>query len=220
LPDCILAIDTSLAGCSVAVWRDGAVVAERFVLLGQGHAEALIPMVAELLEGLGALPPIDCVAACVGPGSFTGVRVGVSAAKAFALAYGAAEAGVTSLQALAYGCNPTGGLTIAIDARNAQVYAQAFDGLVPLSAPALMALEDAAALAIAHGGAVSGSGADRLCEHLADLRDQHAPSLRVPKAAWVAQATADGRTVPLTPLYIRAPDALPPKRNPLLAGRT
>jgi len=169
----ILGLDTALSGCSAAlVGTDGTLLSRRFELIARGHAERLVPMVGELLADAGVGPDrIAAVAVALGPGSFTGIRVGLAAARAFALAWGVPCHGVSSLAALALaGLGETAAeregkpLLAAIDASRGQVYAQVFGlaGEAPdaLSAPDALTPEEAAALARAHGcGLAVGSGA-------------------------------------------------------------
>lgn len=169
----ILGLDTALSGCSAALaGEDGVPLAHRFELIARGHAERLVPMVGELLADAGVAPErIAAVAVALGPGSFTGIRVGLAAARAFALAWKVPCHGVSSLAALALGgLDENAGrldgrpLLAAIDASRGQVYAQIFrnaDGAPgALSEPQALTPEDAAALARTHGCALAvGSGA-------------------------------------------------------------
>jgi tRNA threonylcarbamoyladenosine biosynthesis protein TsaB len=92
-----LAIETATEACSVALFENGALLAHVHELVGRGHAERLIPMIAELPErGRAERVLVDC-----GPGSFTGVRVGLAAARAFGLAWGAEVVGYSSLALIA-----------------------------------------------------------------------------------------------------------------------
>src|SRR5215218_6000453 len=98
----ILAIDTSTAACSAALFdAAGACVAHRDELIGRGHAERLVPMLDELLAGRRA----DRILVGVGPGSFTGIRVGIAAAQGLAIGWGAELLGMSSLALLAAGAD-------------------------------------------------------------------------------------------------------------------
>lgn len=169
----ILGIDTALSGCSCAlVGTDGAVIARRFELIARGHAERLVPMVGELLAESGVeTGRIRAVAVAAGPGSFTGIRVGLAAARAFALAWGVPCHGVSSLGVLALAALLENREVIGsapylavIDASRGQVYAQLFRaaGHAPeaLTDAVAVSPDEAARLAAEHGcTAVAGSGA-------------------------------------------------------------
>ncbi len=98
----ILAMDTAGGACSAALWRNGQVVASRFELLRRGHAERLVPMIeAVMAEGAMAYADLDCLAVTLGPGGFTGVRIGLATARGLALACGRPLVGVSNFQVLA-----------------------------------------------------------------------------------------------------------------------
>jgi tRNA threonylcarbamoyladenosine biosynthesis protein TsaB len=204
----ILAIDTALSACSVAICEDGRTLAAGSRPMQRGQAEAVIPMVEAALRAAGLVyAALDRIAVTVGPGSFTGIRVGLAAARGLGLAAGKPVIGVTTLEALAYG-QPSppigGGLIVAIDARRGEVYVQRFGA--DATKPALMMLADASALATGTGIAV-GDGAPLL--HLPPDWEVH--DVTLPDAAAIA-AIAATRAVPSHPpgpLYLRAPDATP-----------
>ncbi|MEM8841426.1 MAG: tRNA (adenosine(37)-N6)-threonylcarbamoyltransferase complex dimerization subunit type 1 TsaB, partial [Pseudomonadota bacterium] len=120
----ILAIDTSTAQCAVALGRDGAIEIRR-ELMARGHAEALFPMIDALLGG--DYEGLTGIAVCTGPGSFTGIRIGVSAARGLALGCGIACVGITRFEALAHAM---GDVTVVLDGRAGTLFAQHFvDGI-------------------------------------------------------------------------------------------
>ena len=128
----ILAIDTALGACSAALLVDGNIVAWRYEDRMRGHAERLLPMVEEVLQDAG-LPKSDLqgIACTRGPGTFTGVRIGLSAAKGLCLALDIPLAGFTTLEVVAHnviGCDDVseGPLCVAHDARRGEVYFQQF----------------------------------------------------------------------------------------------
>ena len=203
-----------MAACSAAVWTEGRVAARRREFRRRGHAEALLPMVAAVLAEAGLdCAALDAIAVTRGPGTFTGVRIGLAAARALALASGRPAIGLTTLEVLAAGVGEEGvgrPVLAAIEARRGQVYAQLFP-----SGPPPAALEAEAAAALAGGGPVclAGDAAPRLAALIA----ARAPAASVTVAegdgqpdAAVAARLARRRApapTPPAPLYLRAPDA-------------
>ena len=126
----ILAVDTSGPVCGVAITRDGQIVYEGAAVNKHTHSASLLPMIDEALKRGGlAIEDIDRFAAVTGPGSFTGVRIGVSTVKGLAHGAGKPCAGVNALQALAAGFADSTALICPIqDARAGQVYGAAFFG--------------------------------------------------------------------------------------------
>ena len=120
----ILAIDSSAISAGCAITDNGRVIAESFVKIGLTHSETLLPMVSNTLANakLNA-EEIDCFAVSAGPGSFTGIRIGVAAVKGMALTRNTPCIGVSTLEAIAWGCMGLGGTICAVmDARRSQVY--------------------------------------------------------------------------------------------------
>lgn len=221
----ILAIDTCLDACSVAAAiGDGArlaTIAGRFEPMRMGQAERLLPMIEDVLADLSlAMPEIDRIACTHGPGTFTGTRITVAAARALSLATGAKIVSVSSLELMAHSAR-LGGLgeaqrvLIATDAHRDEVYAQAFEGpaRTALTEPARLSLKDAAALCdtlvIGH---IAGSGAGLIAgAGLANRRIELIATDLLPDARDLL-AIAPMRTPlaePLNPLYLRPPDAKP-----------
>ncbi|HYM33584.1 MAG TPA: tRNA (adenosine(37)-N6)-threonylcarbamoyltransferase complex dimerization subunit type 1 TsaB [Candidatus Cybelea sp.] len=218
----ILAFDTALGACSVAVVEDGRARAVRRVSQARGQAESLLPLILEALKDSGlAWSDLDLLAVTVGPGTFTGLRVGLAAARGMSLAAKIPAVGVTTLEALAEGV-PAGlrarcAVLAAIDARRGEVYAQAFDGaLRPLKPPALLDYKSAAALPPVGPVALVGSGAYLLAAHLAprevvpDAGPADPDPLAIAAVAARRGIPAPGAPAP-APLYLRAPDARLPE---------
>ncbi|MFC3695423.1 tRNA (adenosine(37)-N6)-threonylcarbamoyltransferase complex dimerization subunit type 1 TsaB [Chenggangzhangella methanolivorans] len=213
----VLAVDTALSACSVAVVETAeadALAHVSSIAMARGHAEALMPEVARVLEAAGGLEGIERVAVTVGPGSFTGLRVGLACARAIGLGAKIPVVGVTTLSALAApwlalgdGATP---VAVAIDARHERVFFQAFsaDGR-PLVTARLIEARDAAR-ALGDGAAILvGSGAALVAAHAP-------PSARMvagdaPDPLWVARlgAACDAPTSAPKPLYLKAADAHP-----------
>lgn len=203
----VLGLDTCLSSCSVAVLNGDRVLASASEVMARGHQERLAPMARQVMSqaALG-FDQIDRIGVTVGPGSFTGLRVGIAFAKGLALALGIPAAGVGTLQALA--CEAEGLVFPILDARRGQVYLQAFDAGRPLMAPDAVSAETAAAriaeLAQGREFTLIGSGAP--------LLRAFAPGAAVvlaegADARQVARLAAAGQPTPLKPLYLRAPDA-------------
>jgi tRNA threonylcarbamoyl adenosine modification protein YeaZ len=217
----ILALDTSMGACCVAVLlAKGASprIVSREEPMGRGHAEALMPMIAEVMDeaGLG-FPALDLIAATVGPGSFTGVRIAIAAARGFALVTSAKLWGTDSLTVMACvarGLGISGPFAIAVDARRAMLYFGLYDGDgACLEGPLLIAPKDAVAMLPKSLSIVVGSGAAALAEAASSQgRAVRAdfPDLQPNAAALAALALAANEMIPiLRPLYLRPPDAKP-----------
>jgi tRNA threonylcarbamoyladenosine biosynthesis protein TsaB len=215
----LLAIDTALAACAAAVFdsTERKVLASESQSMVRGHAEALMPLIARVMDQAGVdFIDLDRIAVTLGPGSFTGLRVGISAARGIALAAGKPAVGVPTLSAYAAPqiANEAGAAIVAaIDAKHENVYLQVFASSGrTIVAPTVATIAEAVR---ATSGPVYlvGSGAALLAAAWPD--DQPAP-LRVephdaPSILWVARlgAAAPKTDVAPTPLYLRPPDARP-----------
>jgi tRNA threonylcarbamoyladenosine biosynthesis protein TsaB len=219
----ILALDTSMGACSAAVLlADHA--AQRIVLcedsMARGHAEALMPMVAEVMAGAGLdFAKLDLIAATLGPGSFTGVRVAVAAARGFALVTRTKLWGTDSLTVMAKAAMTSGAIegkpfAVAVDARGDMLYAGYYDrDGRKLAGPLLIAADNAADALPEDLAIVVGSGAAHLAE-VASRRGRRIEAVRPdlqPNAASLAELALEaGETLPtLRPLYLRPPDTKP-----------
>jgi tRNA threonylcarbamoyladenosine biosynthesis protein TsaB len=224
----ILAIDTALDACAAAVLDTdaGDLVAQETLPMKRGHAEALMPLIARVMHSAN-LPftALDRIAVTTGPGSFTGLRVGISAARGLALAAGKPAVGLTTLSAYAAGVvsrNRPAPVISAIDARHDHVYVQivAGDGS-PLVRPKVASIDEAIAASRFGAPHLVGNAA----QILADRWPADAPApiaidaQPAPDIAWVAWlgAAADPDTTPARPFYLRAPDAKPATLPPLAA---
>ena len=142
----ILGFDTTGSACSVALLRGDAIAASRLEMMTRGHAEALMPMILDVLADADArFDDVDVLAVTVGPGSFTGLRVGLSAARGMSLACGLPVVGATTLETVAHGERDNGGRPVmsAMETKRADVYVQIFskDGEA-LSEPMALMPED------------------------------------------------------------------------------
>ncbi|MEC9369558.1 MAG: tRNA (adenosine(37)-N6)-threonylcarbamoyltransferase complex dimerization subunit type 1 TsaB [Pseudomonadota bacterium] len=217
----VLAVDTSLRACSAAVRRDDGEIFAAFRAMERGHAEALMPMIADVVarSGLG-WPQLKRIAVTTGPGTFTGVRIGIAAARGLALATGAALFAQTSLAVLAAGAiarrdSRADAMLALSDARRGECYAQVFRGDArPLSDARLLPLAKAVSLLPEGTRSVvlCGSAAHALAESASDaLPAIAAIDDREPEAAALAMmaAGAGWTSLDAKPLYLRPPDARP-----------
>jgi len=196
-----LVIDTATPACSVALIADGRVVARAHEVVGRGHAERLLPMIADLPDGgRAARILVDC-----GPGSFTGVRVGVAAARGLGLGWDVPVQGYSSttlLAAAALARRPGQEVMAVLEGGHGELFVQPFDTEAkPLAA--LVSLAPAAALDVIAGRPVVGSGLARLATLAPDADLFEA----LPDAADAVLLHGDAATLPPRPVYGRAPDA-------------
>jgi tRNA threonylcarbamoyladenosine biosynthesis protein TsaB len=220
----VLGIDTSAAACSAALWRDGAIVARERLAMARGHAEALMPMIERIMRGT-AYESLDAVAVTAGPGAFTGLRIGLAAARGIALAAGIPAIGVSAFAAIAAAI-PNAALTgralaVAIDTKRGDVYLQGFDeARRPLGLGRVAGPGEIAALLPQGPLHVAGDGAALVAAALAaETRDvswdgDRAPPDAAAVAALGAELLQAARRAgaplpPPEPLYLRAPEATP-----------
>jgi tRNA threonylcarbamoyl adenosine modification protein YeaZ len=220
----ILAIDTALAACAAAVLDTGrdAMLACEVRPMQRGHAEALMPMIEQVMTQAGlAFAALERIAVTVGPGSFTGLRVGIAAARGIALAAGKPVVGVTTLAAYAaplFDTDEAIPVVAAINARHEHVYLQIFGrGGYTLMGPRLASLRDAAQRAAASGAPRLTGDAARLLASAWPAGEPAPSSVEqhpAPDIAWVARLGAAAQeTGAVKPLYLRAPDARPQDAN-------
>ena len=196
----ILAIDTSTAACTAALFDSGgACLARRDEVIGRGHAERLVPMIDELLAGRTARR----ILVGVGPGSFTGIRVGIAAAQGLAIGWDADVCGMSSLALLACAGPPAARVAAAMKGGHGELFVQQFDGQPLMSSTPLLNLAAAAAAPEISADQILGPGAAELVEargwgEAIDLWPSAADALKLPDSL---------RALAPRPLYARAPDA-------------
>ncbi len=225
----VFALDTSTAACSAALLRDGKTLAKRFEWMERGQAEALMPMVEDVMAEAEVTPgALDLIAVTVGPGTFTGLRIGLAAARSLALATGIPCIGLTTTETLAQSLTDgTADETVVavLDSKRADIYTQSFNAND-------VALDEPTALV-----------ADQLPSHLADVSKkigscalvgdvQQTVGPMLTDAGWTARETqvispdaevlaslAEARwnpgenLAPPAPLYLRPADAVIPKNG-------
>jgi tRNA threonylcarbamoyladenosine biosynthesis protein TsaB len=214
----ILAIDTALEACSAAVLDTGCAdgLISRSLPMMRGHAEALMPLIATVMSDADMeFSDLDRIAVTVGPGSFTGLRVGVAAARALALAAGKPAVGLTTLEAFAAPFLEADGLLMSvIDARHDRVYMQLFGpGGRSLVAPRIATVNIAAHAAMAGPTRIVGNAA-RLVEEAWPENEPVRPlvnAMRAPDIGWVARlgAASHDLTALVRPLYLSEADVHP-----------
>jgi tRNA threonylcarbamoyladenosine biosynthesis protein TsaB len=226
----ILAIDTALDACSAGILDTdaGKLIAQESQAMKRGHAEALMPLIARVMKQSGTtFAALDRIAVTTGPGSFTGLRVGLSAARGFALAADKPVVGLTTLTAYAAPAvsqNKEQPVISAIDARHDHVYFQVVRGdgsplIRPRVAPIAEALEASRFGAPHLVGNAAGILADRWpADAPPPFRVDAQPAPDIAWVAWVGAAVCPD-SAPARPYYLRAPDAkLPgppgPKASP------
>jgi tRNA threonylcarbamoyladenosine biosynthesis protein TsaB len=215
----VLAIDTALGACAAAVLdsQAGAILAAESIGMVRGHAEAVMPLIARVMDAARSeFVELNRIAVTVGPGSFTGLRVGISAARGIALAAGKPAIGLSTLSALAaphVAARAGDTIIAAIDARNEQVYFQVFaPNGVTVVTPRLDRVRAAVRAVPVGPTVITGSGALLVAAHwpsgspVPRVEDHAAPDI-----GWVARlgAAAQDEGSPPKPLYLRRPDARP-----------
>lgn len=231
MPSMILAVDTALGACSVAVLDGDVVRAHRFVAMDRGHAEAVAPMVQEAMRDAGlAFADLDRLAVTTGPGTFTGQRVGLAFMRGLRLALKKPLAGITTLDAMAAAAMAeakTSRAAVLNDARRGEVYVLVTGEESPVVPLQLAKFEDAVAeiaanitapTTLAFAGTAGEAAAERF---RAGAGTAILTSIRQPDALWVARlalAEPERQAVP-KPLYLRAPDATLPDVSPALRLR-
>jgi len=230
----LLAIDAAGRTCSAAVWSGGRLRASRLERLDRGQSERLLPLAALVMAEAGeSFARLDAIAVTLGPGGFTGVRIGLAAAEGLALAWDLPILGLSSFAVAAGAVDPAeragANLLLLLDAKRAEVYAEALDPagallLGPaLVAPALLA-ERLAAGQQGGGWLLAGDAVDQALpalDRLPGIRRAAAPA--EPEAAILARLAARLPLPPAgqrpVPLYLREPDTTRPRPPRTAAGR-
>ena len=228
----VLAVDTAGSACSAAILRDGAAAARRSEVMRRGQAERLVPMVVSMVDeaGLG-LSDIDLFAVTVGPGAFTGLRIGLAACAGMALAAGRPIIGIGNLEAAARAVPAdridSGTLLVALDSRRAELFAQPFDASHrPLAEPACLAPEALYSLLPDGPVLVTGDAADPAAEALSRTHgpasvsrfEGAGPADPMIVATLAAERAGQAGHEAPAPLYLRPPDATPAPAPRPIAG--
>lgn len=223
----ILALDTTTSACSVAVMTDEVMIG-RSEVMERGHAEALLPMIKAVMnEASMGFPEIDALGVTVGPGAFTGLRIGLAAARGMALAAGIPCVGVTSLEAIAEAIDfekrAGRALLVALDSKRGDIFAQVFAAAgPPLTAPEAVSFDRLADILPEQPVVVAGTAAAAAVECLvprgldvvmaAGCSSPHARDVaRVAARRYIAGETTANN--PPSPLYLRSPDTGAPKHR-------
>jgi len=217
----LLALDTAQGALSAVLIRGEDILARHFELRTKGHAEELTGLIARLLDEARLTPAdLTALAVTIGPGTFTGLRVGLATARGFALARGLPLVGVTTLEAIAFpvSAKPDEVIVASFDARRDELYLQSFDaGHQPLTEPLLVSVDDAVAHLTGTDFVLVGTGSEILSEKLGaqGLRHRFSDAPAQPDAlnvarialARIAAEGAETFAKAPEPLYLRAPDA-------------
>ena len=206
----ILALDCATGPCSAAVYTGGRIAAYVENLKPIMQSASLIPMVEDVLRQSGRIyQDIDLVAATVGPGSFTGIRVALAGAQGIAYAASIPTAGFTTLEVLAFSAKKDGCTLAILQAGKGEYYYQYYMASTPLAPPQVGTLERALSEAPHHPVTVAGNA------HI-EAPGFTLTDITFPRADILAQLAASGQAgQPLRPFYIRPPDAKLPTKKPI-----
>lgn len=208
----ILGIETATRAASVAVIFNGKILAESLCESPQSFSETLMPRVEEVIKISGAFEKLDAVAVSIGPGSFTGLRIGLATAKALAYAWNIKIIGVPTLQAMAYNF-PSAKVLPLIDAQKNRAYCQLFDNFLPQSDLEVRPIDEIILEAGKSDGEIflCGDVLHKIKVPLPPNVKLAPPHLRMPRASNVAICAEDlgkvDNVMNLEPLYIRRAEA-------------
>jgi tRNA threonylcarbamoyladenosine biosynthesis protein TsaB len=198
----ILAFDTSTSACTAALFAaDGSLFASRDEIIGRGHAERLVPLIADMLDG--HLPSQLLVG--VGPGSFTGLRIAIAAAQGMAIGWDVPVCGMSSLALLAAGAPGEGPVAVALAGGHGELFVQQFRRSPLRAVNDTMNLPAVEAASLIDAPLVVGTGA----EALVAARGSGEALPLLPSAAHALRLPLKLRSLDPRPLYARAPDARP-----------
>lgn len=215
----VLGLDAATAACSAAVVEDGRILARMSRPMEHGHAEALVPMILEAMDGR-RFEELDAIGVTRGPGGFTGIRVALATARGLGLAAGRPVIGVTTFAAVARSAEPPAGaskLLVLIESKRPDLYAQLFDAAgAPLAEPVALLPEALAAYAGPGRLALAGDGAQRALpafggSALLATGPAHPDAAAVAALAAELLARCGPPPAPPSALYLRAPDVSFPK---------
>ncbi|CDL00331.1 putative peptidase [Magnetospirillum gryphiswaldense MSR-1 v2] len=208
----VLALDSAGSACSAAVLRDGVVVARRRALMARGQSEVLVPMVGDVMKDAGlTFDHLDLLAASVGPGAFTGIRIGLATARALALAAAKPLAGIRTTDAIAAATDPDQRrnrlVMVVMESRRAELWVQCYDDTLTALGP-IQALTPQQAAAVGAGAVLlAGDGAGLVAPLLPQAMlahdCDHVDAVQVARLA--AQGWPDA-VLPPEPLYLRDAD--------------
>jgi len=222
----VLAIDTAAGACSVAVW-DGATLHQQIRVMDRGHAEALVPLLLQVMQDAGCgFADLGLLAVTVGPGAFTGLRIGLATARGLCAATGLPCLGVTTLEAVAAAAGSSSPadrpLLVALDTRRGDVYAQAFLQQEALGEPEVATPEGLALRFASQRLVVAGDACAAVLAamHAVGAEAVAAPGVAAyPVAGQVARIALERWLAgvrpldPPAPLYLRAPATGPQQRH-------
>src|SRR5262245_11090760 len=218
----ILGVDTSLQACSAALYDSAGdrLLGRAVEAMETGQAERLPVMVQELLVAASLnIQDFGRFSATCGPGTFSGIRIGLAFVRGLSLASGRPALGIPTLEAIARGVRDNPGdrpVAVAVDARRGEVY---FQLLASSNEPQLCSISTAAALCRGQGVLLAGTGAGLLLPHLPDAVRSQGPDLPDPATVARLAAERDPAQAPPDPLYLRTPDArLPPPEIIMVGG--